>query len=116
MVQRPVQPLCPFFRRALAQRSLRFGELQVAHQVVGQVYAADLDLGPCRADGADDFAASAILLEAKHVIDTRAHLGAATVDCLLLVGKRLIALTLLADVAFITRPAQYSTASVASLR
>ena len=75
-----------------------FGELPIAHQVVGQVYQADLHLSPRQANGADEFPPHAVFLEVKDVLDTGADLGARAVVRLLLVGRRLVALTFLANV------------------
>lgn len=76
-----------------------FGELQVAHQVIGHVHEADLRLGTGQPDGADEFAAHAVLLEAEDVLEAGADLGAPAVVGFLLGAERLPGLAFLADVA-----------------
>ena len=85
---------------------LWFAELEVAHQVIGQVHAADLDLGSRLADGADELAAHAVVLKAEDVLDKRARLGAEAVGRLLLVVQGLVPPTLLAEMALVARSAQ----------
>ena len=64
-----------------------FGELPIAHQVVGQVHQADLYFSPRQANGVDEFPPHAVFLEAEDVLDTGADLGArAVVRLLLAVG------------------------------
>jgi len=65
-----------------------FGELPIAHQIVGQVHQADLHFKSLRqANGADEFPPHADFLEAEDVLDTGADLGArAVVRLLLAVG------------------------------
>ena len=78
-----------------------FGQLQVAHQVVGQVHEADLHLGAGQPDGADDLATHAVLLETEDMLDAGAHLGALAVSRFLLGVERLPGLALLADVTLV---------------
>ena len=90
--------------------------MQVAHEIVGEVHAAELDLGSGLADGADERAANAVVLEAEDVLDARAGLGADAVGRLLLVGERLVALTLLADVALVAGTAERGLGRLAAVR
>jgi hypothetical protein len=46
-----------------------FGELQVAHQIVGHVHEARLDLGARQPDSPDALSAHAVVLVADDVLD-----------------------------------------------
>ena len=65
-----------------------FGELQVTHEVIGQVHEANLDFGTSQSDGADEFPPHAVFLKAEDVLDPGMDLGTFAVVGLLLVSER----------------------------
>ena len=65
-----------------------FGELQVTHEVIGQVHEANLDFGTSQSDGADEFPPHAVFLKAEDVLDPGTDLGTFAVVGLLLVSER----------------------------
>ena len=58
-------------------------QLQIAHDVVGEVHQRDHGLGPSQSYGADEFAAHGVMLKAKDMLDPGADGGAQAVEALL---------------------------------